>query len=163
MNIAEIRELDTATVPVEDIPRICYHAATIAATLKRMLGDCEDVVKELNARVDGTLLKDLEKVETEFGTYTRTTRTNMVLPKDENDNTDKSLVLRYVVDQVNAGTPIDEAFAILSTSLKKSGFDELIDPDSELDKTSGQSSLERTLGIGRSDQTTVKFTPKKKL
>ena len=146
MNIAEIRGLDTATVPVEDIPRVCYHAATIAAALKRMLGDCEDVVKELNARADGTLLKDLEKAETEYGTYKRTTRTNMVLPPAELGG--KNAVLKHVVELCNNGTPVDEAFAILSTSLKKTAFDEL--EDGEL-----------PLGISRSDQTTVKFTPKK--
>ena len=148
MNIAELRGLDTATVPVEDIPRICYHAATTAATLKRMMQDCDDVVKELNARADVTLLKDLEKAETEFGSFKRMTRTNMVLPSAEQGG--KDAVLKHVVALVNNGTPVDEAFAILSTSLKKTAFDDLTDD-------------ELPLGIKRSDQTTVKFTPKKKL
>lgn len=147
MNIAEIRGLDTATVPVEDIPRICYHAATIAATLKRMMADCEDVVKELNARADGTLLKGEESAYSDkFGTFKYTTRTNMVLPSAEQGG--KDAVLSHVVALVNNGTPVDEAFAILSTSLKKTAFDDLTDE-------------ELPLGIKRSDQTTVKFTPKK--
>lgn len=146
MNVAELRALDTTTVPVEDIPRICYHAATTAATLKRMLGDCEDVVKELSKRADTTLLKDLEKADTEYGSYKRMTRTNMVLPPAELGG--KDVVLQHVVDQVNDGMPVDEAFAILSTSLKKTAFDDMED-------------AELPLGIKRSDQTSVKFTPKK--
>lgn len=146
MNLKDLRELDPTTVEQADIPLVCYHAATLAAKLKNMQADCEDVLKALNARADVTLLKDIEKAETEYGTYKRNTRTNMVLPPAEAGG--KDAVLRHVVQQVNAGVPVDEAFAILSTSLKKTAFDDLTND-------------ELPLGIGRSDQTTVKFTPKK--
>ena len=147
MNLKDLRNIDAQEIPVADIPLVAYHAATTAKKLKGWMADCEDLLKELNKRADSTLLDGLEKAETEYGKFTRAVRTVMVLPNDEMGG--KNAVLKHVVDQVNAGVPVDEAFDILSTSLKKSSFDN-IENDAEL-----------PLGIGRTDISSVKFTPKK--
>jgi len=70
----------------------------------------------------------------------------MVLPKDEDGG--KNAVLQHVVDQVNSGVAVDEAFEILSASLKMSAFKDIEDAD-------------LPIGISRTDIPSVKFTAKK--
>lgn len=147
MNLTQIRAIDPAAVPTAELAELTATVALKAKQFKDALADCTSLEKELNKRADTEILGDHEKVETAFGVYSRTSRTNMVLPSAENGG--KDAVLQHVVDQVNAGTPLDEAFAILSTSLKKTAFDD-IENDADL-----------PLGIGRSEQVTVKFNPKK--
>lgn len=144
--LSELRDLDVTTLDPADIADVTRQVMVKMKTFKNVIDDLDTQRKALFPLADLHIIKDNEEVVTAFGKYTKKPKQYMVLPSDEDGG--KDAAIQYAVDLANAGTPVDEAFAGFSVSLKLTGWKDVETED-------------LPVGIGRSEEDVIRFTPSK--